>query len=466
MKKLVILVIALLVAFALIAPKFSGDSFNQQLERFSTAINDSGVYKVSITQKEQSWFSTKANMSLELVMPSTANQAELPDMSADFEILAQHGPVLTQNGFGLGWLAWSVNLLTGELPESLSFEGEGPLYHARGNMSLFGGTSYQDEILAMQYTDPQTNMVMSTSGWQGEGYFDASQSEYEGRVDSLELSMPDIYSMNMSDVSLSFSADVSLNKILESQFYNGTGDINMASMSIENLVENTQVELDSLSMNSRVEVDEQAGLADTNMSISLNTLTTPEMNLQDMLVKLEVNKLQEAFLQAYQNMNKAVMENPQQAQSIMQKTMQNHLLPQLQAEPEFNVTEFVATLNDGKLTMTSLNKIVGVDSLPPTLEDPGFWVSHANSDTQMQIDNSAAMFIAGLVLKAQLAGNPQIAQMDDAQLAQVIAQQSEVTLNTLVQQGLLVKTEEQYTLNFNLKDGQASLNGNPMPLPL
>jgi len=205
-------------------------------------------------------------------------------------------------------------------------------------------------------------------------------------------------------------------------------------------------------------------IADFNSDLSLASLTFPGFSLSDMLMKTEVNNLEQAFLTAYQEMNKAVMQEPQRAEEIMQQAMQAHLLPQLMAEPEINITQLTAVLNEGDINMTSTNKLIGVTSLPDTMENNDFWLEHLASNTQMNVQDSAASFIASMVLETQLAANPQFAAMEPAQRTQLIEQQSAATLDGLVQQGLLTKTSDGYSMSFNMKDGKAKLNENAIPL--
>jgi uncharacterized protein YdgA (DUF945 family) len=222
----------------------------------------------------------------------------------------------------------------------------------------------------------------------------------------------------------------------------------------------------NLTLNSSIDFDSGSGLADTTTNLTLDSFTNAELTLKDTVLVLEVNNLQEAFFKAYQQMNKEIMESPDRAQSIMQETMQNHLLGQLSADPEFNLSKFEAVLNDGNINMSSNSKLVGISALPDTLESNTFWLEHLASTAQMNVDESAALFIAKTFIEGQLAGNPQLAEMEPEQFKQVIAQQSVATINSMVQQGLLEKTENGYSMSFTLNDGKATLNGNAMPIPM
>jgi hypothetical protein len=464
MKKTTTVVILLIIAIALIGPKFAGNIFNQQLDQYIESVNSLGVYQVEVKERQQGWFHTQASIEVAIVMPNFPDNGNMSNLQVDLQVQAQHGPMLTQNGIGLGWLSWSVMLLSDKWPADFSTDTTGPVYQANGKMGLLGGTSYQDRMQAFTYTDPATNINFDMQGWQGDGYLTGSHVSYSGESGNISMSMPDLYELELTSSAISMEAQGSLSDLTAGQLIDSVASISLAQMSLNNLLENTNMQMNNLQVDYSIILDDAAGVANFNSDLSLASLTFPGFSLSDMLMKTEVNNLEQAFLTAYQEMNKAVMQEPQRAEEIMQQAMQAHLLPQLMAEPEFNITQLSAVLNEGDINMTSTNKLIGVTSLPDTMENNDFWLEHLASNTQMNVQDSAASFIASMVLETQLAANPQFAAMEPAQRAQLIEQQSAATLDGLVQQGLLTKTPDGYSMSFNMKDGKAKLNENTIPL--
>jgi uncharacterized protein YdgA (DUF945 family) len=144
--------------------------------------------------------------------------------------------------------------------------------------------------------------------------------------------------------------------------------------------------------------------------------------------------------------------------------MQDNLLEQVQAEPEYNFTNISGKVNGSEFEGKILAKIAGVTELPATLEDTAFWMQHAVVDSKMTMQREAALFIAGEMVKAQLAGNPQVAAMSLEEQAQLIAQQAEATLTGMAQQGMITVSEDGYEVVFTMQNAEAMLNGNPIPL--
>jgi hypothetical protein len=466
MKKLLTLIVILLITLALIAPKFAGNTFNQELDNYIAAINKMGVYKASIIKREQGWFSTVADIQIILDLPISPNNTQLTDWKINLQTTAQHGPVLTQSGIGLGWLDWAVTLIVDELPPSLSLQDEGPIYQSRGKMGLLGGTSYQDRIVAMTYIDPTMGMVVSIDGWQGSGHLSENSFVYQGGPGNLRMNLPTVYDLEVNHAEVSWNVQASITDMLAGKFYDGTGIMSLKQLKLANLLDNSNTQLDNLLLESKMALNQNTDLADASLQLSLASMTMSELALSDMVMSAELNNLQQAFFKAYQQMNKEIMQSPERAQHIMQQTMQAHLLGQLQAAPEFNLSKFNAVVNSGNMSFTSHNKLVGVTSLPDDMESNDFWIQHMQSDTQMQVDEAAALFITKKVLEAQLAGNPQLAGMQPSQLQKVIEQQSTATLQSLLQQGLVIKTKTGYAMSFTLQNGKATLNNDAIPLPI
>ena len=105
--------------------------------------------------------------------------------------------------------------------------------------------------------------------------------------------------------------------------------------------------------------------------------------------------------------------------------------------------------------------------MPDVLEDPGFWLSKAGVDSAITLDKAMALWVGEKMLVSQLQGDPQMAsQMTNKEIKDLAVQQAGAMIETLSQQGMVIATEDgDYQMMFTLKDSQATLNGNPMPLP-
>ena len=97
----------------------------------------------------------------------------------------------------------------------------------------------------------------------------------------------------------------------------------------------------------------------------------------------------------------------------MAEVLKSSLLPQLQASPEFNITEMSGSVGNGSFSGKMLMKITDVDSMPDVLEDSEFWVSKAGVDSAITLDKAMALWVGEKMLVSQLQGDPQMARSND-----------------------------------------------------
>jgi uncharacterized protein YdgA (DUF945 family) len=157
---------------------------------------------------------------------------------------------------------------------------------------------------------------------------------------------------------------------------------------------------------------------------------------------------------------------PEKMQENLDDFMQTELLGQLQAEPEFNISSFQAKINQGNITGSLNSKLEQVTKLPDAIESPVFWLQHLMITGQINVDKSAALWLAIDTIKSQIKSDPSAAQMTKEEIAAIAAQQAPAMLQGIQQQGMFTETATGYQLQFSLADGQALLNGDPMALPI
>lgn len=466
MKKLLICVAILLLTAALIGPKFSGNIFNQGLDIYILSLNKSGAYHAKVVNREQGWFHTVADIVVVQNIPNANDSSQLLSWNVKLQAAAQHGPVLTKSGISLGWLDWEIVLRADELPSSLTIQSDEPLYQATGKMSLLGATRYQDSIAAMTYHDEATSIVAAIDGWQGSGTLSNNAVVYSGGPGNLRMSLPNVYALELSALKLDFNAQSPITDLLEGSFYDAFAVISLQDASIENMLNQTSTQLNNLRFASATDFDESTGLADATVEITLSELRADDTNLTDLTLEAELNNMQESFFRAYQKMNKDIIRSPQRTQEIMHQTMRTHLLGQLQVNPELNIIKFNGVFNSGNISLTSNNQLINVSDLPANFESNDFWVKHIQSSTDIALDEGAAVFIAKALVKARLATDMALSQVDPIQIEEIVRQQSATSLDTLVKQGLVTKANGTYRFSFTLQDGKATLNNSVIPLSM
>jgi uncharacterized protein YdgA (DUF945 family) len=77
-----------------------------------------------------------------------------------------------------------------------------------------------------------------------------------------------------------------------------------------------------------------------------------------------------------------------------------------------------------------------------------------------------ALWIGEQVIASQIQADPNATGMTDEEIRDIAVEQVEGMISMFTQQGMVtVNADGEYEITFTMQDGQAMLNGNPMPLP-
>jgi len=472
MKKTLLIGAIVIVLVSVIAPKFISNSFNQKLDSVVELINQNPAYSASIKDRTSAWFFSAATINIAFDSSSFAqeNTPELQDVFADMNvdvvIDTQHGPILTNNGIALGWLSWNARVEGNSLRDTLLFEANTPFYQITSHTNLLGVSSFSDKIPSFKMKEKEDVFTqLSFSGWNGSGSFSNSEVSYQGKLETINANSAfGKFELNQWRVNSSIQGN--LMNAMGGDFYDSTMSMQIQNITFEQVSDQAKTILTELEINGMSDFGETTSLLDTQINFSLQELTTTELNLSSVLVNTEINNLKEQFFKAYQTFMSEIGKEPEKMQENLNTFMQTELLGQLQAEPEFNISSFAAKINQGNITGSLSSKIHQVTDLPDAIASPVFWLQHIMANGQINADASAALWLATDTIKSQIKADPSAAQMTTEEITDIAQQQAPAMLQGMQQQGLFTETATGYQMVFSLKDGQAMLNGNPMPLPI
>jgi uncharacterized protein YdgA (DUF945 family) len=470
MKKILLIGTAAIVLALVVTPKFVSNSFNQKLGLVVESINKNPAYSASITSQTNGWFSSQVTINIGFDSGALAqeNAPEIQEMFAnmnfDVELDAQHGPLLTQNGLTLGWLAWNAKVEADSFREKLEFDANLPFYQINSQTNLLGVSSFTDSIPSFEMKNDPVFNQLSFSGWNGTGSFSNSEASYQGLLGSINIDSA-LGAFALQQWNIDSTIQSSLLDAMDGNFYDSTMALQIQNITFEAATTESTTTMTELKMDGISKFDETTSLLDTQINVSLKELATPQVNVSSIIVNSEVNNLKEQFFKAYQTLMTQISKEPETMQDGLNELMQAELLGQLQAEPEFNINLFEANINQGNIKGSLTSKIHQVTQLPETIESPQFWVQHILANSKMNADKSAALWLAVETVKSQIKADPSAAQMSEEDIAAIAEQQAPAMLTGMSQQGLFTETEAGYQIEFSLKEGQALLNGNPMPLP-
>ncbi len=237
-------------------------------------------------------------------------------------------------------------------------------------------------------------------------------------------------------------------------------------MEVSGLEAGATVQLENIALITDTNIDKDNNTANVYVEYAIDKVEGPELEASDMVLGVALNNLDVDFIKAYQDFsNTSLMIPSEEVPAKMMEFVEANLLPQLKAEPELNITTLKATLPEGSFTAHANTKLVGIDALPGTMEDVAYWVTHLMADAQIVADKAFAQSVASGYMMGQLMATPQAQNMSAEELEAAVEQQTPMMLSTFAQQGLIKETEKGYETKLELKDGKASVNGTPIPLP-
>jgi uncharacterized protein YdgA (DUF945 family) len=467
MKKIVLIVIAVLAAIMIFLPKYIGMQFASGLQDTVDTLNQKTMYEISVDELNSQWTSTTAILDIKLKMPDVADQGA--DLSVKVDLNASHGPFLGSGDASIGLLHTVINSQDAELPRDLVLEdASAPIFNIDAHTGLFGATHYTMNLAGLSYTDINTGMTFSFSGLLGKGTSSSNGYTFTGNSLEMKIFMGDEEVVAFEDLNMDSTSDVGIAQMMSMGLYNSESTVSIADVTINSLVDDTQTSVRDTTMLITTSLDEATQLGDMSFKTTMTEFAAPSMNITDLIVVFDVNNLQAKFMRAYQEFTAKSMEymaDPVAMQTATQAFLDEHLLEQLQQNPEYNLSELRGKVNGSEFNGHVFMKLTDVLQLPATLEDPNFWVENGEMDTLMRMEKAAAEFFTAEFIKTQLAGNPQFLSMSEEEQTTLIAQQTQATLAALVEQGMLQTEGADYRFTFTLKDTQAELNGQPMPLP-
>ncbi|ALS99309.1 YdgA family protein [Lacimicrobium alkaliphilum] len=460
---------AVVVAALAISPKYIGTEVEKSLQHNAVQISQLPGYQLEVTTLEQSWFNTRATLTLAMdITEMGAGEAEtaleLPEITIDLDI--NHGPLLFSGLGAVGVADWTATVDGQELREHLSWPAETPFYRIQGVTGLSGNSSFQDMFSAFEGKQTELLSSMSFSGYVGSGEITGDEIRYYGAADSLTLQSEKL-NITSQQLAVNLQAEADFASMLRGEFYDSDTLFSLEKLNITNSQSAQPIILDGLKFRAQSQVNHEEETGNIALDYRLATLTMPEFNASDLQLAMDVSQISLDFLKAYQEfIRNLAATDPQQLEQATQAFMLDNLLMVLTPEPELNITSLKGTLPQGDFNGYLNSKLVNIDSLPKNMADKGFWIKHTLADAQVQMDKEVAEWLAARQMLNQLKTSVPPQQWDQAQMEQLARQQAPVMLENLSKQGMLSQTEEGYQAVFSLKDGEANLNGTAIPLPM
>ncbi|GGO67259.1 hypothetical protein GCM10010982_13290 [Bowmanella pacifica] len=460
---------AIAVAAAVVSPYFIGQHVEQVVQQQVEQLNQQAGYRASITEYQGSWFKSSATIAVQfdiaqLDPAAAADMPEFPPLSINLAI--KHGPVLFSSQGLIGLAAWQADMEADSLRKHLTWAEDQPLYQLTGVTSLFGSHSFSDEIPALRFQERQHSHIQF-SGYQGGGEITSNRIYYQGHANNLVGEENGENRLTLKDLRIEMDADVSVSAMMEGGFYDSQTRLVLDQLAIN--VPGTDIgEVDAKGLAIEVQTTRNADKATGDMHIAYlaKELKVAGYQSSDLALEVQMQNLNEGVMMEYQKLARSGdMADPQ----AMMEFVEDNLPFALEDSPALNLSKLSGTLPMGKFSgyINSQIKVENVDDMfDGEWMRSDFWLNNLLVDAELTADKEVLLFVAKQQMLGQMQQAIDFGRLDKEQAEQIAEEQAPMMLEMIQQQGILVETEQGYQSNFSLKEGEALLNGEPMPLPL
>ena len=429
MKKL-LSIFSFVVIVTLGFPKIIGLNLMPDLKEIVAHINSSEGqtgYSVRIKNYESGWFSSNVDAYIEYD-PYFVTGLDLFNnvFGTSVAITFQHGPFLTLNKWSVGRLAFSAELDKSLGRDIFDYPDTASLYDLEGYISLSGAANVVDSVPVLASFDK----TFKLGGWSGQGLFTSNRTTYRGEFHSLGLTIDDA-KVRIKPVQLSVAYDGSFLKIFSDFITDSSTEVIFGYIRAENRSINEIIEIKNLAVGAYSGTSDDNQLINVGLDFSIGHVDIFDYGAKNLMFKTEMK-----------NLDKNTIEKLILAGEYDLWPDEIDFLPFFKASPELNISELSGVTTEGNFSGQMVAKLAGINSLPNDLENPAFWLSKVLIDSTLVLDEQFASWAGMTLLEAQVT---------DADFLESILRKN---------------TDEDYEINFKVKDSEATLNDILIPIPL
>ncbi|MGS2723868.1 DUF945 family protein [Porticoccus sp. GXU_MW_L64] len=436
MKKLLVIVLLLVVVAVLGGPILTANIAKDGLQQQVAQLNDIPGYSAELVNYDKGWFSATTQLRIgidETMYAGTPGTSGIGDLSLLFDMNIVHGPLLLGDETGVGLVSSTGTLNEDNMPAVSEFREKAGLdtlvtYHQVTD--LLGVSHYTSEVPAFEASDANGRIAFGGMNITGDFDLKANTMTGNGTIGQLEISGQGS-TVVLEPMHMNFDMEI-LNWMVQlgsqefvipgMKVYQGSSDDGepMASFSNARLVSNAD--------------SDGEGSMGMTMTVAMETLNAQGVQLQDFNLDMAFEKISLKAIEQFGQLYKDAMANAADPQ-LMQLQLASGstaVMPVfLENSPVFAIPDLSFKLNGEPLTA---NARIAVDA--------------------EGLDTTTVMLNPQPLLQ-KLAANLNL------EISDALMQQFGAMLGPQV--AMMQKTETGYQIKFDMKDGAATLNGQPLP---
>jgi len=455
-KKILAVLVFVLLAACLIAPKFIAPKYQEQLSQLVTNLNSAPGYEASLDTLEEGWFKSKSvlhlSYDLSMVDPNLYGQK----LEADLVLDSRFGPLLLSDAGTIGWFDVHAYYAGDSLRETLNWPEDQAFFDASVVMDLMGNVKSVDQIPAFDINEGD----FTFSGYKGKGTFTSNSLAYQGQIEQLNLDKHDD-TLQLANTQLALNIQSGTEVLTSGGFYNGDISIGFDQFSLGSQDNPNELEVNGASLLVSSQLDEDAQLGKIVSHYAVNKVRSDEFSADDLSLVIEMTNLSNQFFLDYKTFSDAVLADgkvsPDELTIALFTFMTDNIDELLSHQPEMNMTEFRGRLAEGSFQATlnsRLKDINGPISIDQLL-DQNFWLWNMMVNAKLQADETLISHLGERYLAQQMRTT-----IDSPQ----VKQQVQMLLNNFVQQGFIKRDNDQLMTEIEIADGQGKIYDFPFPL--
>ena len=472
-KRAPIIVVGIIVLVLLAAPLAIGMMTENALTQQVGIYTQNPALVTNVESYERSWFTSRAELGIRLSdsyleQLDTLGQGSISQMlgGSSLPVIVEifHGPVLLNDGFAIG----SAGVKAYVDPESqlgilaAQFLGIPYLFEYRGRGGFGGGFQFEGEIPPFENALGETSYAFS--GFDFSGVMQAGDTQLTALLESASYQSPlesvlvegvvvDVdydYRQGMlplSNMALNIRRVTTSNPLLGAQPLIALEDAGFGGTMIENDA-GTYIDVQAFYRLGKFDAAGLFSIGDFDLSIDLNHLEA-----EAAAVLYELYREQISLPPFEQDLS--VLEAPLARLLAGEPTLTINPLHFAMAGGEFNATANVSLDNDA-LPTGGMRDFQDLMVLQQGLV----------MDLDMTASKRLVEYLGGMLMEQQLAfvTGPDGQPMPLDQIQAMASAQLNLMLTGLAAQGLLVDEGDSYSMAFQLNNGTATANGQPIPL--
>ena len=457
MKKALVVTSALLLTGIFAAPGLVGIQTKTSLDSMIDRFNQSPDFQVSWESYDKSWFGAEGVINTHVSFtPSPGEDPFVFDVQS--RVSVKHGPVILGDRLQFAWAAWNSEVINSdELTAALQL-GNQSIYSQVGRFSYLGDASFDESAPAFTYTND--DLSVEFGGYQAKGLLKGDQLDYQGRVEQVLINMND-WPVPVEVKGFALSIDSS---IPEQEFTSGDLLPGEFSVKLDGLYAGTEFLADDLEMAADVSLREGDTLADLTARYSAARIQTKDFQLTNADMEIAILNYSAAFNKAYTEVLQTSIMNAktqEQAGALLTDFMSKNVDKLLSTKPELQISKIAFTLPEGTFNSRVNIKLADYQIDANQLSNPAFWQSNLNVDAYADADKMLANKLATLAAVSSMGDTGQSRSSKE----RMGAEQAEMMLGILTQSGMLAEKDGRLVAEMSVQNGEATVNGQPIPLP-